>query len=33
MTKLVSANVDQMKVVVIINKDRMKINADINANN
>ena len=31
--KLKSANVDQMQVFVIINKDGMKINADVNAKN
>ena len=31
--KLVSANVGEMQVFVIINKDEMKINADVNAKN
>ena len=31
--KRASANVDQMPVFVIINKDGMKINADVNAKN
>ena len=31
--KLVNVNVDQIQVFVIINKDRMKINADVNAKN
>ena len=31
--KIVSANVDQMQVFVIINKDGMKINADVNVKN
>ena len=31
--KLVSANVDQMQVFRIINKDGMKVNADVNAKN
>ena len=31
--KLVKVNVDQMHVFVIINKDGMKINADVNAKN
>ena len=31
--KLVSANVDQMQVFVIINKDGVKINADVNVKN
>ena len=31
--EVVSANVDQMHVFVIINKDGMKINADVNAKN
>ena len=31
--EVVSANVDQMQVFVIINKDGMKINADVNAKN
>ena len=31
--KLVSVNVDQMHVFIIINKDGMKINADVNAKN
>ena len=31
--KRASANVDQMQVFVIINKDGMKINADVNAKN
>ena len=29
--KLVKVNVDQMHVFVIINKDGMKVNADVNA--
>ena len=29
--EVVSANVDQMQVFVIINKDGMKINEDVNA--
>ena len=31
--KLVSANVDQMQVFRIMNKDGMKVNADVNAKN
>ena len=31
--KLVSANVDEMQVFVITNKDEMKINTDVNAKN
>ena len=31
--KLASVNVDQMQVFVTINKDRMKINAVMNAKN
>ena len=31
--KLESANVDLMQVFVIINKDGIKINADVNAKN
>ena len=31
--KLVTANVDLMQVSVIINKDGMRINADVNAMN
>ena len=31
--KLLSANVDQMEVLFIINKDGMKIIADVNAKN
>ena len=31
--EVVSANVDQMQVFDIINKDGMKINADVNAKN
>ena len=31
--KLVSANVDLMQVFVIINKDGIKINADVNVKN
>ena len=31
--KLVSANVGEMQVFVIINKDEMKINVDVNAKN
>ena len=31
--KLVSENVDQMQVFLIINKDGMKIYADVNAKN
>ena len=31
--KLVNRNVDQMQVFVTINKDGMKINADVNAKN
>ena len=31
--KLVSANVELMQVFVIINKDGMRINADVNAKN
>ena len=31
--KLVNVNVDQMQVFVIINKDGMKINADVNVKN
>ena len=31
--KLVSANVDQMQVFVIMNKDGMKTNADVDAKN
>ena len=31
--KHIRANIDQMQVFVIINKDGMKINADVNAKN
>ena len=31
--KLVNVNVDQMQVFVTTNKDRMKINVDVNAKN
>ena len=31
--KLVNTNVDYMQVFAIINKDEMKINADVNAKN
>ena len=31
--KLVIANVDQMQLFVIMNKNGMKINADVNAKN
>ena len=31
--KLVSANVDEMQVFVITNKDEMKTNTDVNAKN
>ena len=31
--KLVSANVDQMQMFAVINKDEKNINADVNAKN